>query len=141
MKQEKVILSFVAIIIGITFTGAAFYLYQNTKKVAPSNNIAVNSSPTPVLEKSSFYLIVNSPKNESISSKKSLTVSGKTAKNATVVILTSADQQVIEPSSQGDFSTTIQLKDGLNYIKIQSIAQNGEIQTVERVVGFTTEDF
>jgi len=39
------------------------------------------------------------------------------------------------------FRPNITIDDGPNYIKIQAIAPNGEIQTVERVVSYTTEDF
>ncbi len=141
MKQEKVILSFVAILIGLIVTGAAFFLFQNSKKITTINDtISKKISPTPQPQ-SSFFLILNEPKDESVTNKKSITVSGKTKNTATIVVITSADQQVLKPSLQGDFSTTIQIGEGLNYIRVHAINSNGENQIVERVVGFTTEDF
>lgn len=141
MKQERVILSFVMVLIGLLVAGAAFYFYQSTKKVSPTKDIVTNNiTPTPFTNPS-FFLIVNEPKNESIADKKTITISGKTDPNATVVILTTSDQQIIQPSSIGTFTTTQTIQTGVNYIKIQAIAKNGEIQTIERIVSFTTEDF
>ena len=141
MKQERVILSFVMVLIGLLVAGAAFYFYQSTKKVLPSKEISTNSvAPIPITNPT-FYLTVNEPKDESISDKKTIKISGKTDPSATVVILTVSDQQIVQPSKQGDFSTTISIDNGTNYIKIQAITKTGEIQTIQRVVSYTTEDF
>ncbi|OGH11363.1 MAG: hypothetical protein A3B38_00860 [Candidatus Levybacteria bacterium RIFCSPLOWO2_01_FULL_36_13] len=140
MKQEKVILSFVAILIGLSVAGAAFFLYQNSKKISTQNTISQSISPTPT-QTSSLFLILNEPKDESLSDKKTIKVSGKTTVTATIIVLTSSDQEIIKPSLQGDFSTTIQLSEGLNYLRVQAIDENGETQTVERVIGYSSEDF
>ncbi|OGH02593.1 MAG: hypothetical protein A2798_03065 [Candidatus Levybacteria bacterium RIFCSPHIGHO2_01_FULL_37_17] len=138
MKQEKVILSFVAILIGLAVTGAAFFLYQNSKKIITPTAITKIIAPTPA---SSFYLILDEPKNESLADKKSIKVSGRTLPTAIVVIITKAAQEVLLPSSIGNFSTTIQIEEGINYLRVSAIDKNGETQTIERVIGYTTEDF
>lgn len=141
MKQERVILSFIMVLIGLLVAGVAFYFYQSTKVVKPSTDISTNSiTPTPSINPA-FFLIVNEPKDESISDKKTVKISGKTDPGATVAILTVSDQQIVQPSSQGDFTTTISIDSGTNYIKIQAIAKTGETLTVQRVVSYTTEDF
>lgn len=141
MKQERVVLSFIMVLIGLVVAGGAFFFYQSTNSKTSSDlKDQVNVSPTPVLA-SGFFLKVNSPKDESLADRKTITVSGKTTPDATVVILTISTHEVVSPSRQGDFSTNITIDDGPNYIKIQAIAPNGEIQTVERVVSYTTEDF
>lgn len=141
MKQERVILSFVMVLIGLLVAGAAFYFYQSTKKVSPTKDIVTNNiTPTPSANPT-FYLIVNEPKDESIADKKTITISGKTDPDAIVVILTSSDQQILQPSSIGNFTTTQTIDAGVNYIRIHAIAKNGEIQTIERIVSYTTEDF
>ena len=141
MKQERVILSFVMVLIGLLVAGAAFYFYQSTKTVKPSKEISTNSiTPTPNINPA-FFLIVDEPKDESISDKKTIRISGKTDPSATVAILTTSDQQIVQPSSQGDFSTTISIDNGTNYIKIQAIEKTGETKIIQRVVSYTTEDF
>ncbi|PIY94598.1 MAG: hypothetical protein COY68_01830 [Candidatus Levybacteria bacterium CG_4_10_14_0_8_um_filter_35_23] len=141
MKKERTVLSLIAITIGLLFAGIAFYIYQYTKilPLAKTKTVSI-SAPTPT-PKPSIFLLVNEPSDEKIFNKKVVTVSGKTEDNATIVIMTKSDFDVLKPSSVGNFSTTINLNDGINIIRITAIAPNGEEQTIERTVGFTTEDF
>ncbi|MGA2967727.1 MAG: hypothetical protein ABSD69_00955 [Candidatus Levyibacteriota bacterium] len=141
MKQERVILSFVAVLIGLLAAGIAFYFYQSTKTLPPSNQITVNA-PTPTqTPKPTVYISLNTPDDETIVASKTLTINGKTNPNATIIIYTNADQQVIQPSSQGDFSTTLTLDDGENLLKLMSILPGGEATTIQRTVTYSTEDF
>lgn len=141
MKQERVILSFVAVLIGLLAAGLAFYFYQSTKTVSNPNQITLNApSPTPT-PRPTVYISLSNPNDETIVSSKTLTINGKTNPNATIIIYTSGDQQVIQPSTQGDFSTTIALDYGENLIKITSILPGGEITSVQRTVTYSTENF
>src|SRR3989344_4271440 len=116
MKQERVVLSFIMVLIGLVVAGGAFFFYQSTNSQTPSDlKDQVNVSPTPVLA-SGFFLKVNTPKDESLADRKTITVSGKTTPDATVVILTISTHEVVSPSRQGDFSTNITIDDGPNYI-------------------------
>lgn len=141
MKQERVILSFVAVLIGLLAAGLAFYFYQSTKTVSNPNQITLNApSPTPT-PRPTVYISLSNPNDETIVSSKTLTINGKTNPNATIIIYTSNNQQVIQPSTQGDFSTTLALDDGENLIKITSILPGGEITSVQRTVTYSTENF
>jgi len=141
MKQERVILSFVAVLIGLLAAGLAFYFYQSTKTVSSSNQVTVNAptpTPTPM---PTVYISLSSPNDESVVTSKTLTVSGKTNPNATIIIYTDNGQQVVQPSSQGDFSTTLTLDDGENLLKLMSVLPGGETTTLQRTVTYSTEDF
>ena len=92
-------------------------------------------------QKSSLFLQIIEPKNEQIADRKTIKISGKTNPEATVAILTTTSEEIIQPSREGDFNTTIQIDDGINYIKIQAILPSGESQTVHRIVSYTTEEF
>jgi hypothetical protein len=141
MKQERVILSFVAVLIGLLAAGLAFYFYQSTKTISTSNQVAVNAiTPTPT-PKPTVYISLSSPNDEVVVASKTLTVSGKTNPDATIIIYTSANQAVVQPSSQGDFSTTLTLDNGENLIKLMSILPGGETTSVQRTVTYSTEDF
>lgn len=141
MKQERVILSFVMVLIGLLVAGALFYFYQSTKTVSPSTTDIVNRiTPTPT-PKPKVYLSLNQPTDEEVVSNKTLVISGKTNPNATLIIITSANQQVIQPSLQGDFSTTITLDDDQNLIEIHSILPSGETAVARRTVTYSTEAF
>jgi hypothetical protein len=141
MKQERVILSFVAVLIGLLAAGIAFYFYQSTKTVSSTNQITVNApTPTPT-PKPTAYLSLGTPDDETVVTSKTLTINGKANPEATVIIYTKSNQQVIQPSGQGDFSTTLTLDDGENLIKLMAILPGGETTTVQRTITYSTEDF
>ena len=140
MKQERVILSSVMVLIGLLVAGAAFYFYQSSKVVSSKSTVSNVVAPTPT-PKPSVYLSVTTPDNEIVVSNKTLNILGKAPVDATVLVITSSDQLVFKPSSQGDFSTTITLDGGLNVITIEAISPNGEIASVKRTVTYSTESF
>ncbi len=141
MSKEKVVLSFIAVVVGILVTGVAFYLYQATKTIPASKIKTIkifSPSPTP---KPSIFLTIKTPEDEKVVSKKVVTVSGTTAKDATVVVLSPIDEDVIKPTSSGDFSTTINIDNGQNNIEITAISANGEETKITKTVTFSTEEF
>jgi hypothetical protein len=141
MKQERVILSFIMVLIGLLVAGSAFYFYQSGKQIKPTtSNIATSITPTPT-EKPKIYLVILNPQNEEVVSNKTLTISGKTAPNATIIVITKIEQQVFQPSSQGNFSTTVTLSSDQNLINIQAILPNGESQKIQRTVTYSTSNF
>jgi hypothetical protein len=141
MKQERVILSFIMVLIGLLVAGIAFYFYQSTKVVSDKSSInSTNTVITPT-PKPTIFLVLNEPSNEIVVSSKTLSVSGKTNPEATVIIITDSDQLVLKPSSQGDFSTTITLSNGQNLIRVRAVTPNAETAVTERIVTYSTEDF
>lgn len=142
MKQERIILSFIMVIIGLIFAGIIFYFYQSTKVVPDTNTTQQTDSQTPTPTKTpTIFLSVDSPKDESISDSKTVRVSGKTNPEATVVILTLEGEEIVKPSLQGDFVTNITISSGTNFIKIVAMTPDGETQTVQKTVSYTSEDF
>ena len=142
MKQERVILSFVTVLIGLLVAGAVFYFYQSTKNVSPSttNIVAAKNTPTPT-PKPKMYLTFNQFPDEQVVSDKTFKISGKTNPEATVIVITQGGQDVLQPSTQGDFSTTITLSDDQNIIQIKSILPGGETINAQRTVTYSTEAF
>ena len=141
MKKEKIILSASAIIVGTLVAILILYIYQSTRQIQPSEvkSISVsNPTPTPV---SGLFLTIDSPKDETVVTLRSIRVSGKTIPDAKIVILTPTDEQAAVPSDDGSFSTDINLDQDDNIIEITAIAPNGEIVKVRRVVSYSTQDF
>jgi len=143
MKAERVILSFVAVIIGLIAAGVAFYLYQMTK-VVPDNDKTISLmpkisvSPTP---DSANLLSVDSPTDEQVFNKKTITVNGKTRKDATIIVTTEDNDQVVTPAANGNFSITQTIPGGTTLIHITAVFPNGEEQTITRTITFSTENF
>lgn len=141
MKKEKIILSFIAALIGIFVAVGAFYFYQSTKKVKPSEIkkiIIENPTPTPG---SSIYLTITNPKDEAVVDKRVLTISGKTIPDAKIIVLTKSNEEAGVAAKDGSFSTDINLDQDENIIEISAIAPNGEIAKVRRIVTYSTESF
>lgn len=141
MKKEKLILSFIATLLGLLAAGVAFYLFQAAKTV-PSTTIKTTSfaSPTPT-PPPSISLTLDRPKDEEVVSSKVLVVSGKTASNAVVIVVTDSLDDVITPSSSGNFSTTINLDEGQNILDVISIAPNGESVRSTKTITYSQEEF
>lgn len=142
MKKEKLILSFVATFFGLLVAGIAFYLFQATKTVPNTPNTKTISftspTPTPV---PAISLTLNQPKDEEVVSNKVLIVSGKTQSNAVVIVITESSDEVVAPSTNGSFSTTVNLDDGQNILEIIAIAPNGESIAIKKTVTYSQEEF
>jgi hypothetical protein len=143
MKQEKIILSFIAVLIGLLVSGAAFYFYQSTKIInPPKTNLSFHATtPTPKPKQQTIFLNLNQPNDESVTDNKTVTVSGKTIPQATIAIITASDQQIVQPSSQGNFSSTVTIDDGENIIEVKAISPNGESKTIQKTITYSTQDF
>lgn len=140
MKKEKLILSFIATLLGLLVAGVAFYVFQAAKTITPNNTKTasfVSPAPTPP----SVFLTVDRPKDEEVVDSKVLVVSGKTTANAVVIVVTDSLDDVITPSPVGDFSTTVNLDDGQNVLEIISIAPNGESIRIKKTVTYSLEEF
>ncbi|MBI2031831.1 MAG: hypothetical protein HYT08_04435 [Candidatus Levybacteria bacterium] len=141
MKKERILLSFIATLIGILVTAIAFYFYQSTKTTPASKGKTITiATPTPT-PKPSIFLNILKPDDESVVSKKVITVSGNTAADATVIILTPIDEVLAIPTSNGDFSTTVDIDDDQNIIEITAIRPNGEEAKVQKNVTYSLEEF
>lgn len=141
MKAEKVVLSFIAVAIGLAVAGIAFYLYQSSKVLPESETKTVSAKPSPSPTESGFFLSVSEPADEAVYNKKVVKISGKTTSDATVIIITETDQEIIHPNRSGDFSTTVNISDGQNLIRISALSKQGEEKSVDKIVTFSTEEF
>ena len=142
MKAEKIILSFFALLAGLIVAGVGFYFVQSAQiNKKPATTVTTKTpapTPTPV---SSLFLSIDSPKDRTVVSKKTVTISGKTQKDAVVTISTSLGDEVVTPSQNGDFSATITIADGENAIYYTAIAPNGEEKQIVQTITYSTEDF
>lgn len=143
MKSERIILSFVAIFVGLIVAGVAFYFYQMTKVVSEpekDKTTVAKSPPTPTPDKN-LFLSIESPKNEEVVAKKIITVAGKTVPDATIIVSSETEDTVVKPTKSGDFTLTQTIGDDGNLLQITAVFPNGEEKKVYRTVTFSTENF
>ncbi len=140
MKTEKIILFFIATLFGLLVAGIAFYLVQATKTIPDTGKTISFTSPTPT-STPSISLVLNQPKDEDVVSNKMLIVSGKTQSNAIIIIIINSLEDVVTPSANGTFSTTVNLSEGQNILEAISIAPNGESVRVKKTITYSEEEF
>lgn len=144
MKAEKVILSFVAVLVGLIAAGIAFYLYQATRTLPAQKTepIAVVPSPTSApLSDKEHLLIIDNPKNEAVFDKKQITISGKTVNGAVLTVSTEDNDQVVKPAENGNFTLTMPIPDGTSIMQIVAVFPDGTEKKEMRTVTFSTESF
>lgn len=142
MKIEKLLFSFLAAFLGLGFAFATFFLYQ-THKALPQKEVLqattlvhANPTPTPLI-----YLTVDSPTDEEVVNSKVVTVSGRTIPQATIVVITPTNQQIVTPTRTGTFTLSTTIGDDENQVEITAIAPNGEESKITRTISFTTQNF
>lgn len=141
MKTECVVLSFIAVIFGLLVAGVVFFIYQSTKTISPSKitPITINlPTPTPL---PGVLLTIDQPANESVVNTKSITLSGKTTSDATLVLTTDTDDQVVSPAQNGNYAITTTLGDGTNQITITAISPDGQETKKTITLTYSTEEF
>lgn len=141
--KERIVIVFIAVVLGLLATTAAFFIYQSTKVVTDkesSKKIAQTVSPTSS-PSDKLMLIVEDPKDESVLDKRTIQVRGKTNVGNTILISSNQEEEVAKPTTDGKFAITITIDAGVNNIITRAIAPNGDEITDERVVVFSTEEF
>lgn len=143
MNKEKIVLSIIAILLGLFVAGGAFYIFQMTRSInepEPIKSVSPSSTPTQITQNGNF-LIIDSPKNEEVFDKRIIDIKGKTTKGATIIISTESVDQVVTPNTNGNFTLTLTLEDGLSIIKFTAVFVDGSEQSITRTVTTTTEEF
>jgi hypothetical protein len=143
MKAEKVILSFVALLIGLAVAGGAFFFYEQTKSFkqqeGKTKSVQITiPSPTPP---SVALLEVSHPKDGEVVSKNTVTINGHTQPNTIVAVRSETDEQVGISAANGSFTFTLSLEKGANPMQIIAFLPDGSEKSEIRTITFTTEDF
>jgi len=104
MKSERIILSFIAVLVGLMAAGGTYFIYQNFIKNPTKSSVltaTVKQTPTPTLQNSNDYLTIQNPSDEMVTSTRSLQVNGKATKDATIIVSTPSVDQVAIASNDG----------------------------------------
>ncbi len=136
MRTEKIVLSFIAVVVGLLVAGVGFYFFTSSKMQPKTKNPTVASATPHPTDTSKLSLTITNPQSESVTTKSLTTISGSTSPDATVMINTGSTDSVVTPSSSGAFSSDISLDDGENQITITAIATSGE--EIQKIIIITS---
>lgn len=146
--KERLIIVFVAVIIGLVLTTVGYLVYQSFQEQTPPTDItpqqattetAPVTSPTPNINE--FHVIITEPKPEAITDKRTVLVKGSTNPGNTVIISTNQDDVVAEPKEDGTFSTTVTINAGTNILIARAMDAQGNTTEDTRVITFVAEEF
>jgi len=143
MKKDVVVAVLVGFILGAGVAVAFVNLPKLMKKGAQLTQDVPKSKITPTISTTitpSTTLEVTEPTDESIASKSSVNIIGKTRANNTLVAVSDLDGVIKTASEDGSFSLPFKLTEGGNKIYIASYDKNGVAETKILTVFYTTEE-
>lgn len=140
--KERLIIIFVAIVSGLIITGAGFFIYQSTKKVndRPIDK-TTNATITPKVEEGKMFVKVAEPSDESITTKRTLSIKGSTNPDNIIVVSTNLEDVQGKPSQDGNFSITVDIDAGANKVITRAISPSGDSVEDVKTITYSTEDF
>lgn len=142
--KEKIVIIFIALIVGLLITTVGFFFYQSTSaKPDPEEDIKPQESITPVFteENSKLFVTVDEPKNESVTNRRTIQVRGKSNPENTIVVSSNSEDKAGSPSNDGSFSFTIDIEASINTLTVRAIAPNGDWVQDKRIITFSSEEF
>lgn len=138
--KERIVIIFIAVTIGLILTTFGFFLYESTKPVKKESPKPTTTQKD-VTSHDEILLNVDEPVDEAVTTKRTITVKGKTNPSNTLIISTNQEDTVATPTSSGSFTTTISIDTGINKVIIKAITEDGAEKTVTKTVSFSPDDF
>lgn len=139
--KERLIIIVLAVVSGLIITTIAFFVYQNfignTKSATDKNQ---QTTPTPQSAKN-LLLEISEPLDGSLTDNRTLSVKGATNPENIVIVSANQDDNSGKPTTDGNFSITVTIDAGANFLVVRSIAPDGTEIKKEIVVTYTTEEF
>lgn len=142
--KERFIIIIVAIISGLFITSAGFFIYQTTKKANDQPIAQNNVSPPPAEEipnDGSVFIRVLDPRDETLINKRTLIVKGSTNADNVVVVSTNLEDVEVKPTTEGEFSVSVDIDAGANTIITRAVAPDGTSAQDIRTITYSTEEF
>lgn len=139
--KERLIIIVLAVVSGLIITTVAFFIYQNfingsNSAKESSSNAQITPQPT-----KNLLLEISEPADGSLTDNRTISVKGVTNPENVVVVSSNQEDNSGKPSSDGNFSITITIDAGANFLVVRSIAPDGTEIKKEIVITYTTEEF
>lgn len=131
-----VIFCILVLISGFIFVGAIYYITNIQYQTPTSYSLLGQPVTTPP---KTLRLDLDRPDDNTLSFDQSIMVSGKTGPNLDVLIMTNQQDLVIKSDPMGNFSTFINLDEGVNTISAAVFDTTGNNRSVNRTVYYSKE--
>lgn len=138
MRKEVIVAIILGFIVGITIAFGVYNANQSLKKAkiapSPSTSDEVISSSKP-----KTTLVISEPEDNIVLKNNEATISGQTAPQAVVAIMTEEDNELVIADNEGVFTSNINLISGANEIKVISIDSSGNKEEKSINVVYSTQ--
>jgi len=140
MQKETILAVVVGLLFGLGVTFAVYLVRspQESQRLDASESQLVEVEPEEEVVVTES-LIIDSPSQDLITSDQELLVSGKTVTSSYVVVFIEDVQEIVTAQESGDFSVSLSLKEGPNFLTIIATDQDGNSASVERIVVYEKE--
>lgn len=128
---------FSILLIGLSLLGALHYLL-NIQYQAPTSRYSTSGGPV-TTEPRSLLISLEEPDDNRLVFKSSLLISGRTSPNLPVLISTESEDLVINSRSDGAFSSTLELREGVNTITVAVFDVSGDSRSETKTVYYSKE--
>lgn len=142
MTKDIGIAIFVGFVLGILVAIAAINLPKITTGGLKLTGSRISVSPSISQVKTipqTLELSIDSPKNESVSDDKTVTITGRTKPSQTILVETDKNQDTTDADSQGAFKAKIDLSEGINTVYLTIYDESGNPNTKALNIYYTTE--
>lgn len=136
MRKEVLLAIILGVGLGVV---VAFGIWRANQALTPRDT-AQNQNVLPMPKPEDFSeLVITEPENQAVVSQDSVIVRGAATPGATIAILASGNEYILEADKEGGFEQEVDLAPGPNEIKVISFASDGNTAEERLVVVYTTE--
>jgi len=133
MKKEVILAILIGLGMGLFITYGVYRVKSSiaTPQVTDLEQ-ATDASPTTTATPA--LIAIHNPEHGKVQSESTITVTGTTTENAYVVLFVNDDDSISTSDDTGNFSFEVDLEDGVNYITVHVVKNDGTTATDERIV-------
>lgn len=140
MKKEVVLAISIGFALGLIITFGIWTANQSLKNLPQSSpKASIIPSPTPSnSQTTNNQLTINTPDDESLVSTDTVTLSGTSTPQATLLVISESGEQTIVADASGNFSVDIDLITGFNVITVHSYSADGQESSKSLTITYST---
>lgn len=134
--KQFLLAQLIILILSLLFLGYLHYLVNI--QTASHESYLKKGKPVTSAPKS-LRLELEQPDDNLLVFEPSVVISGKSAPSSNVLIMTESKDLIIKSSAEGDFSTVLELDEGVNNISVAVFDNSGDSRSAERTVYYSKE--
>lgn len=121
---------------GLIFLGSLYYILYLSYPTSSSFSLGEKLFTQPP---KTLLIDLDQPDQDSLTFEPSILISGKTSPNMDILILSDVEDFIVKSKNDGNFSTALDLNEGVNRIVAVVFDASGQSRLVERSVFYSKE--